>query len=561
MEDLYGTFYTYFLAVSRWLLPLLSVAFVLQWIRCFRRLKQSAKPLAAFVTEDGDRLPVTSWEASIGRRGVSDIVINLPNISRKHAVLSKTDDGFRISDTESSGGITVNGEAVNGSAELQIGDKVELSGFAMRLVNPISEDYEEHKQKKVKTKRQTRSTDGLMLLFVSLIQVIMLLQLCLRFYEDLPMALPISFAVLLLGEWVCYFVNHARSNRPQLPEMICFFLLTFGFAVFSTASPGTVYKQVGAAAAGFILFIILTLILKNLKLTMKLRYAVGGGALVLLAANLILAQATNGAKNWINLGFMTIQPSEFVKIAFIFAGAATLERLLTKHNLMFFLGFSGACLLALVLMNDFGGMAIFFVTMMLIIFIRSGDTKTLFMLGGISAFAVIAAAVVIQFVPHISKRFAAWRHVWQYAADKGFQQTRTMVGIGSGGLLGVGGGNGYVDRVFAADTDLVFGILFEEWGGIIAMCVVACFVLLALYAFKLSKNSKSAYYAIAVCAAATMMLLQVALNVFGSTDILPLTGVTMPFVSNGGSSMMASFGLLAFFRVAEERSTLMVLRN
>ena len=153
-----------------------------------------------------------------------------------------------------------------------------------------------------------------------------------------------------------------------------------------------------------------------------------------------------------------------MKIAFVFAGAATLERLLTTRNLLLFLGFSGICIGCLGLMKDFGTASIFFVTMLIIIVIRSGDWRVIV---GISGLAAVAAIAITFIMPHVAKRFEAWRHVWQYASTSGYQQTRTMVAIGSGGLLGVGGGNGYLDGVNAASTDLVFGVVFEEWGGII----------------------------------------------------------------------------------------------
>ncbi len=119
-----------------------------------------------------------------------------------------------------------------------------------------------------------------------------------------------------------------------------------------------------------------------------------------------------------------------------------------------------------------------------------------------------------------------------------------------GGIFGVGGGKGNLDLVPAADTDLVFGFVVEEWGMIVGLCCVSVLVLFALYAFRNVRLATSSYYAIAGCAAAGMLIFQAALNIFGSTDLLPLTGVTLPLISNGGSSMMASFGILAFIKAS-----------
>ena len=557
---LLDTVYTYYLAVSRWLLAILAIGFILQWVRCFLSLRHRTAVLATLVTEDGDRLPITSFESSIGRRGVSDIVLNLPNISRKHAVLTFTEeDGWRISDTGSSGGVSVNGKKINGPTPLRIGDKISLADYVLYLDGPKQEDVSLIKQSKRKKKKARASASyGALSAILAYFQLIMAGQLCLRFREEMPLFLPISFGILLVGQVVYYHVNRKLNGPPPLAEMLVFFLSSLGMAVCATLSTETgaagvssiMLKQLAAAAAGFVVFLILYKILLNIKVTMRLRYAAGGAALLLLAINFIFGLSRFGSKNWVDLGFITIQPSEFVKIAFVFAGAATLERLLTTRNLLLFLGFSFSCIGVLCLIKDFGTASIFFVTMLVIIFIRSGEWK---IIAGISVLAAAGAVGVALIMPHVAKRFEAWRHVWEYASTSGYQQTRTMVAIGSGGLLGVGGGNGYLDGVSAASTDLVFGVIFEEWGGVVALAALSCFVLLALYAWRLARSAQSAYYAIAVCAVAGMFLFQVALNAFGATDILPLTGVTMPFVSVGGSSMLASWILIAFFKAAGKK--------
>lgn len=198
-------------------------------------------------------------------------------------------------------------------------------------------------------------------------------------------------------------------------------------------------------------------------------------------------------------------------------------------------------------MRDYGTAAIFFVGIVIISYMRSGDWKVI---AGFSGLAVLAIPVIILYHPYIASRFSSYLRAWDFASTKGYQQTRTMIAIGSGGLLGVGGGNGNLDRVAASDTDLVFGIVSEEWGLLVALCCAACLLIFAAWAIRCAPHACSAYYSIAACAAGGMFLFQAALNIFGSTDLLPLTGVTFPFISNGGSSMVASFAMLAFFKAA-----------
>ena len=181
---------------------------------------------------------------------------------------------------------------------------------------------------------------------------------------------------------------------------------------------------------------------------------------------------------------------------------------------------------------------------------RSGDFATLSLITGGAAFA---GMMVLRFKPYIAERFAVWGHVWEQASGKGFQQTRTMCAAASGGLVGVGAGKGWLEGVFAADTDLVFGMLCEEWGLIIALLSVACIVTLAIFAVRCTKAGRSTFYTIAACAATSLLVFQSILNIFGSVDLLPLTGVTLPFVSHGGSSMISAWGLLAFLKAADTR--------
>ena len=141
----------------------------------------------------------------------------------------------------------------------------------------------------------------------------------------------------------------------------------------------------------------------------------------------------------------------------------------------------------------------------------------------------------------------------EYSSAGGYQQARTLTAISSGGLLGTGPGGGFLKRVAAADTDLVFGMMCEECGLITAVFAVLCIIALSAFAIRSAMSCRSSFYMIAACSATTMLIFQTALNVFGCTDLLPLTGVTFPFVSNGGSSMLLSWGLIAFLKAADTR--------
>ena len=135
----------------------------------------------------------------------------------------------------------------------------------------------------------------------------------------------------------------------------------------------------------------------------------------------------------------------------------------------------------------------------------------------------------------------------------GYQQTRALSAAASGGLFGNGAGNGWLKNIVAANTDMVWAMICEELGLIVAICAILAIVALAVFTVKNAARNRSSYYVIAGCAAVTMMMVQVALNVFGSLDILPFTGVTFPFVSRGGSSLLSCWTILAYIKAADTR--------
>jgi cell division protein FtsW (lipid II flippase) len=290
--------------------------------------------------------------------------------------------------------------------------------------------------------------------------------------------------------------------------------------------------------------------MRELNTAKKLRYIAAALGPVMLLATLVFGTSVYGAKCWIIIGGMSIQPSELVKISFVFAGASTLDRLMTKRNLILFIVYSGICCVILALCNDFGSAMVFFVAFLVIAYLRSGDFATLSLICAGTGFAGFMA---LKLRPHVAARFSTWRHIWADPSGSGYQQTQALMCLASGGLFGLGAGNGLCKYVFAADSDIVFATVCEEWGLIIGILCVLCIVCIALFAVRSASLCRSSFYAIAACAAMTILVFQMALNVFGTIDFLPFTGVTFPFLSNGGTSMMGTWGLLAFVKAADTR--------
>ncbi len=529
------------LAITRVALPVLAVLLAVGWFFRFRALGRPAAPtVAKFVTVDGVELPITVGEGYIGRKANCDVTIPVATISKRHAMLYQQGGDWWIAPI--GGEVSVNGTPVEDCALLMEGDQV---GFGEEQLTFISHVYPTEDI----SSSSSRLGDGWLLVILTLFQLLMGAQLCLRYASDLPAQLPLCFGGLMGAQWVYYLFNRFVGKTPLLCEIPVLFLTTLGLAVCAASAPEELDKQLLCLAIGGVAAGLLTFLVRHENWCFALRLPIAALTLGVMWFTALFGTATFGSRNWLFLGPFSVQPSEFAKIALLLVGGCALYVAAQyPKNRWFFLLFAALTMGALVVMVDFGAVLIFFVTMLVILSMRF--TSPL-LIGGMAGGAVVAGSVLLLVYPHIANRFGAWMHVWEYADTSGYQQTRTLLYAASGGLFGVGGGNGHLLEVAASDTDLVFGVLCEEWGSIIALCAALCFVALGVYARYLAGRTKSAFQAIGVCGAAAMMLVQTALNLFGSTDILPLTGVTMMFVSRGGSSLIAAFMLIAFFKGAE----------
>lgn len=540
----------------RVLMPVYAIIIVYQCYAAMRRRRRPEKPLVTlYNTVTGQKLPVIFWENSIGRSKSSDIVVDDPAVSRNHCVLLRRASGWYICDTGSKGGTYVNGEAAEGRTRVLIDDVINVGNSQFQFLR--GEDYDENLRyswffKKVNDKPAMKSWK--LMLLITLFHFFMSVEAV--FWQDgtnkySPFVL---FGCLAVAEWTFFFVSTKVLKRVSFElESLALFLTGVGVMLLVRQVERSAYVQLIAAVVGMALFCVIIKFIEDPDRTSstKLRYGLMIAAVGLLGISIVFGKITYGAANWIKIGGISLQPSEIVKIIYIFIGANTLDRLQTKKNLLEFIIFSAVCVGLLALMGDFGTALIFFMTFLLISFMRSGDFKTVIL--AIAA-AVFGVSIVLRFKSYVLDRFKAWGHAWEYANDLGYQQTHVLTYIASGGLFGVGIGNGFLKGVGASESDLVFGLVSEEMGVIVAITLAVAVACLVIYARAITTRSRSTFYSISACCAAGLLVIQLSLNVFGATDILPLTGVTFPFISCGGSSVLSCWGLIAFIKAADERT-------
>lgn len=540
---------SYALATSRFLLLLLSLLIL---VRCLRSLlsEKYESEIWGHLSCQGESYPLTHWENLIGRSLSADVRLCYPGISRSHAVLCRNDKGiWKICDIFSKSGVWVNGVKVgSGGGQVRNGDVINLGGLVLHFHDITAADRQENEA--VRTSAGSRVSPTVTLLELTGFQLMLMFQHSLSAGEEHRRAILLAFVALIALQWCCYSALRLMDRSGFEVETLAFYLTSLGMSVAASSTPEDMYKQILLTLVAVALFLLSGWWLRSLRRTMALRLPVAALALALLAVNVVFSDAVLGARNWLEFGGYSFQPSELVKAAYIYVGASTLDRLFQRRNLYGFIGFSAVCVMALALIGDFGTALVFFVTFLVISYMRSGSFATVFL--AVSG-AGLAGFLAVTVKPYIAQRFATWGHAWEDVYGAGFQQTRAMSAAASGGLTGKGAGFGWLDDIFAANTDMVFAVVCEELGLIIGLCMVSAMLVMAFFAVRSARHGRSAYYPIAACAAMALLLTQMALNVFGSLDLLPFTGVTFPFVSKGGTSLISCWLLMAFIKSADNR--------
>ena len=539
-------FFDGFITVSRYMLLIIALYVVFRAIISMF-LKKASDPVRGRLINEvtGEVITLRDRECSIGRNKACDIVLGFDTISRLHAVMAFRNKGFLIFDTNSKSGVTVNGEKIKRKANVYDGDRVGFGGLEYTL------SVNKFKYIKDKSSRIARPSYFLLFLLISVYSVI---ELLLTSFSDGKFAFSVAFAFLgmIILMWGYYFLASMlmRITTFEL-ETIAFLFASTGLGIVASIYPDGALKQFFAIVIGVVGFCLLLTLLRFIDAIKVIRYIVAVGAIGLLAVTLLVAEPTNGALSWVNIGGVSLQPSELVKVAFIFVGAVTLERLQSVRHLTLYMIFAAVCVVELFLMYDFGAALIFFFTFIVIAFMRSGDIRTIML---ICIGAALGAVLIILFKPYVAARFSGYLHIWENMDTTGYQQTRTLIYSASGGLFGLGLGNGKLRTIFAAAEDLVFGVVCEEFGMIMGFLIPVTFIFVAVATVINSQKAKSSFYAISGVAAISLLLFQSMLNIFGVTDLLPLTGVTLPFISKGGSSIICCFCLLAFIKSVDVRT-------
>lgn len=265
-----------------------------------------------------------------------------------------------------------------------------------------------------------------------------------------------------------------------------------------------------------------------------------------LASPWAFGSVQNGARNWITIipDKLTIQPSEFIKPALILILAAAISGRPRFVKCLPAIGFAALCCGILLIQSDLGAVLLYFLTTLLIYFVATSNW--LITLGGLGV-GVAGSVLAYKLVPYVQTRVAIWQNPWSDPTGSGGQIVQALMAIGSGGLFGMGLGLGRPRNIPLYHSDFIFAAIAEEFGLLFSICLLAVYVLIIMRGLVVAMNARTSFHSLAAFGIVAMLGLQTMLIVGGNTKLIPLTGVTLPLISSGGSSLVStflSFGIL-----------------
>lgn len=353
----------------------------------------------------------------------------------------------------------------------------------------------------------------------------------------------ITLIFIILGNIIVSLIY--KNSCPLLWNGI-FFLMSLGIAELYRLNPHLAKRQFVWFILGFCICLIIPIILNILPRLNLFKYLYLFLGLSLLLATLLIGIENGGAKNWISIKGLTFQPSELVKILFIFY----LSSCLSNHNLkikdlIFPSIMSLIFIVCLVFQTDLGSALIFFMTYLVMVYISTSKTW-LVLLG--SFLACIGSIVGYNIFSHVKVRVEIWLNPWIDISNKGYQMAQSLFAIGTYGALGSGFNMGMPTTIPVVEKDLIFSAICEEFGVFFGIGIILIFIMIFYRSVKISLNSQNKFLGLLSSGMTSLICFQTFLILGGATKLIPLTGVTLPFISYGGSSIVINFVLIGILQ-------------
>lgn len=348
-------------------------------------------------------------------------------------------------------------------------------------------------------------------------------------------------AVFLANRFSC--IIFPRISGMVINHM-CFFL-SIGFIVLSRIKFDSALHQFQIVVISFIVFIFITFFVKKFKYLDRLTAIFGAVGAIALFLVLSTGRTVNGSKLSYTLFGYNFQPSEFVKIVFVLFVAGMLCENASFLRVLITSGIAALFIGVLALSKDLGSALIYYMAFLVIVYVATG--KFIYSLAGIGI-GSMAAVVGYRLFTHVQVRIAVWLDPWSDIDKTGYQLTQSLFAIGTGSWFGLGLGKGTPSAIPFVEEDFIFSAICEELGVLFGICLIAICLATFILFVKISLRTENKYYKLISIGLAVVYIMQVILTIGGGTRLIPLTGVTLPLISSGGSS---SFAMVILFAIIE----------
>lgn len=330
-------------------------------------------------------------------------------------------------------------------------------------------------------------------------------------------------------------------NGDAMLFMLSNFLCGIGLVMLYRVDENLAYRQFIWITGGIALFIVITFLFKYYGQVMSNYKLLAFFSLALLAVTIIFGKEHGGSTNWLKIGGIQFQPSEFVKILFCLASASFLKDHKEQKDVIIYTVFVLMVVMLLFIQKDLGMAIIFFLTGMVFVYTATGVVK--YPAIGLAMLAIGGVASYFMF-SHVRVRFEAWLNPWMDVPGKSYQIVQSLFAIGAGGLFGSGLGLGHPEYIPAVETDLIYSITVEEFGLLVGLAIIIIYLLIFVRAYLSAMASEKTAKQLLLTGISSMLAFQTFIIIGGVTKFIPLTGVTLPFISYGGSSILTSFCFL-----------------
>lgn len=379
--------------------------------------------------------------------------------------------------------------------------------------------------------------------YMFLIQFLAYLSLCLQTGQIEYLFFYAFLQIALFSTIVLYQMIYPKCNRLLVNNMCM--LLSIGFIMLTRLDYNKAIKQFFIVAVSLVVALIVPFFVHKLTFIKHLKWLYGVIGIAALGIVLVLGQVTQGSKISYTIAGVTLQPSEFVKIVFVFFIASLLYKKVTFAKAMEAAVFAAIHVLILVLSKDLGSSIIFFMGFLFMLLIASRNYLYL-----IAGFVCGSGAAVVGYhlFSHVRVRVQAFLDPFSVIDNQGYQISQSLFAIGSGQWFGMGLYQGAPSDIPFVESDFMFSAVAEELGGIFALCLILI-CLNCFFAFlKVAMDLDDVFYRLVACGLAVMYIFQIFLTIGGGIKFIPLTGVTLPLVSYGGSSVLTTLLVFAIIQ-------------